>query len=99
MNCGYYSLGASGAISAVIFQIYIVLSAKPKWGCLMFIPVQYSCYLYLVFYTWYIAAYASKYSRDNINHDAHFFGAISGMAVTILLYPHIIQAFVHQFGL
>jgi membrane associated rhomboid family serine protease len=92
----YHSLGASGAISAVIFS-FILFDPLSKLY-LLFIPVPIPAILFGVIYLGY-CAWASKNSRDNINHDAHFFGAISGMAVTILLYPHIIQAFVHQFGL
>lgn len=92
----YHSLGASGAISAVIFS-YILFSPLSKMY-LMFIPVPIPAILFGVLYLVY-CAWASKNSRDNINHDAHFFGAISGLAITIILYPHIIQTFLQQFGL
>jgi len=92
----YHSLGASGAISAVIFS-FILFSPLSKMY-LMFIPVPIPAILFGVLYLVY-CAWASKNSRDNINHDAHFFGAISGLAITIILNPHIIQAFLQQFGL
>lgn len=90
----YRSLGASGAISAVIFS-YILFSPKTMLY-VMFIPMPAILFgvLYLVYCAW-----ASKQSRDNINHDAHFFGAISGLAITILLYHQVIPEFLHQFGL
>ncbi len=91
----YHSLGASGAISAVIFS-FILFSPLSKMY-LMFIPVPIPAILFGVLYLVY-CAWASKQSRDNINHDAHFFGAISGMAITIILNPHIIPAFLQQFG-
>jgi membrane associated rhomboid family serine protease len=92
----YRSLGASGAISAVIFS-FILFSPLSKMY-LMFIPVPIPAILFGAVYLGY-CAWASKQSRDNINHDAHFFGAISGMAITIILNPHIIPAFLHQFGI
>ncbi|NCD70269.1 rhomboid family intramembrane serine protease [Mucilaginibacter agri] len=92
----YHSLGASGAISAVIFS-YILFSPLSKMY-LMLIPVPIPAILFGVIYLVY-CAWASKQSRDNINHDAHFFGAISGLAITILLYHQIIPEFLHQFGL
>jgi membrane associated rhomboid family serine protease len=49
--------------------------------------------LYLVYCT-----YASKYSKDTINHDAHLFGALSGVMITVLLDHHILKHFAQQFG-
>jgi membrane associated rhomboid family serine protease len=86
----YNSLGASGAISAVLFSyiLFYPLSTLmifplpiPIWACLFGI-------LYLIY-----CAYMSKNSRDNINHDAHFYGAIAGVIITILLVPQIIPHF------
>jgi membrane associated rhomboid family serine protease len=92
----YHSLGASGAISAVVFS-FILYEPLTKIG-IMFIPIGIPAFifglLYLV-YCW----YASKQSRDAINHDAHFFGAISGIFITIILYHQIIPHFLQQFGM
>ncbi|MCD0487415.1 rhomboid family intramembrane serine protease [Pedobacter sp. MC2016-14] len=89
-NYGYNSLGASGAISAVLFS-YILFNPMSLIGIF---PLPFRIYaivfgfLYLV-YCWYM----SKNSRDNINHDAHLFGALTGLIVTIILVPGIIQNF------
>lgn len=93
----YYSLGASGAISAVIFS-FILFNPASQMG-LIFLPPQIHvpAWLFGVLYLIY-CAYASRQSRDSINHDAHFFGAISGIMITILLNHHIITSFLHQFG-
>ncbi len=47
--------------------------------------------LYLIY-----CNYASKHARDNINHDAHMFGALSGLLITIVLNPHVVHSFLEQ---
>lgn len=89
-NIWYNSLGASGAISAVLFssilfdplsKLYILPFPFPVWVWLYGL-------IYLA-YCWQM----SRNSRDNINHDAHFFGALAGLILTILLVPGIIPHF------
>jgi membrane associated rhomboid family serine protease len=86
----YNSLGASGAISGVLFS-YILFFPLSKIY-LFFIPIGIPAVLFGFLYLIY-CAYASRQSRDNINHDAHFFGAITGIVITILIVPGIIQHF------
>jgi membrane associated rhomboid family serine protease len=89
----YHSLGASGAVSAVIFS-YILFNPMDKM-MIMPIPIGIPAVLFGVLYLVY-CNYASKYSRDNINHDAHLFGALSGLLITIVLNPHIVNSFLTQ---
>jgi membrane associated rhomboid family serine protease len=91
----YRSLGASGAVSAVIFGA-ILFDPLARMGMLglppqLSIPAVLFGALYLIY-----CSYASKYARDNINHDAHFFGAISGLLITIVLNPHVPHTFIEQ---
>lgn len=90
---GYNSLGASGAISAVVFS-YILFNPMATIG-VFFIPMNAVVFgiLYLVY-----SAYASRQS-SHINHDAHFFGALSGLIITIIFVPGIIPAFLRQLGM
>lgn len=92
-NPGYYSLGASGAISAALFG-YILFQPKAMLGIFMIIPMP--AYLFAVLYIGY-CIWASKNSNDRINHDAHLFGALSGILITILFYPWIFRHFIDQF--
>lgn len=92
-NPGYYSLGASGAISAVLFS-FILFQPKAMLGIFMIIPMP--AYLFAVLYLGY-CIWASKNANDRINHDAHLFGALSGLILTILLYPWIVRHFLGQF--
>ncbi|MEX2259636.1 MAG: rhomboid family intramembrane serine protease, partial [Woeseia sp.] len=71
-NPEYASLGASGAISAVLFA-YIVY--YPTATLLLFpIPVPIPAALFAVGYVAY-SYWAAKQARDRINHDAHLCGA------------------------
>jgi len=92
-NPGYYSLGASGAICAVLFS-YIMFDPKMMLGIFMIIPMP--AYIFAVLFLGY-CIWASKNSRDGVNHDAHLFGAISGVIITLLLYPWIFKHFISQF--
>jgi membrane associated rhomboid family serine protease len=73
----YASLGASGAISAVLFA-YIVYFPTTTLMIIP-IPVPIPAVLFAVGYVGY-SYWASKRSRDRINHDAHLCGALSGLA-------------------
>jgi len=92
-NFNYYSLGASGAISAVIFGA-ILYSPLDRMG-LLFLPILIPAYVFGILYLIY-CSYASKYSHDSINHDAHLYGALSGLMITILLNPPVLPKFIEQ---
>jgi len=89
----YYSLGASGAVSAVIFSA-IMYNPVGLMG-LMFIPIQIYAVVFGILYLIY-CNYASRKASDNINHDAHMFGALSGLLITIILHPHVVHDFIFQ---
>lgn len=88
----YNSLGASGAISAVLFS-YILFDPTTRLY-IMFIPIGIPAVLFGVLYLIY-SAYSSKQS-SHINHDAHFYGALSGLIITIILYPGVVSYFFRQ---
>jgi membrane associated rhomboid family serine protease len=86
----YNSLGASGAISGVLFSFILFYPLTPLY--IFFIPIGIPAVLFGGLYLLY-CVYASKQSRDNINHDAHFFGALTGIIITILIIPGIVPHF------
>ncbi|WP_426669938.1 rhomboid family intramembrane serine protease [Mucilaginibacter sp. McL0603] len=88
----YRSLGASGAISAVVFSA-ILFNPLGKMG-LIFLPIQIPAVLFGILYLIY-CSYASKQGQGNINHDAHLFGALSGIMITIILVPQVVPYFFH----
>lgn len=80
-NYNYHSLGASGAVSAVLFAaiVFNPWSIIKIFGAFPIPAVIYGV-LYLIF-----CVYMSKRGGDNVNHDAHFWGALFGVGFTVAL--------------
>lgn len=86
----YNSLGASGAVCAVVFS-YILF--YPLTKLIIFpLPIPIPAVLYGFIFLAY-TTYAGRKSNDGINHDAHFYGAIAGIILTIILYPQAFSIF------
>lgn len=81
-NPGYASLGASGAISGVLFS-FILYVPEARLGVFL-IPVAIPAPIFAVMYVAY-SYYASRANYDNVNHEAHLWGAVAGLALTLLL--------------
>ncbi len=91
-NPSYNSLGASGAVSAVLFS-YIFINPLQKVYAFMFLPLP--GILWGAFYMGY-SYYMSKRGGDYINHDAHLFGAIYGILFTFVMKPELAVRFYHN---
>jgi len=89
-NPNYMALGASGGVSAVIFGSIVFSPFSTIW--LFFIPMP--AILFAVGYLFYSARMA-KQGTDNIGHDAHFFGAIFGVVITLILEPSSFGTFIN----
>jgi len=87
-NPRYSTLGASGAVSAVLFS-YILLQ---PWSMLLIYFVPVPAILYAVGYVAY-SIYLDKKGGDNINHSAHLWGAAYGVAFTALAEPGALTSF------
>jgi len=83
-NARYASLGASGAISAVLFA-YIVYFPMTTLMIIP-IPIPIPAVLFAVAYVGY-SYWASTQSRGRINHDAHLCGALSGLGFVAATSP------------
>jgi membrane associated rhomboid family serine protease len=70
---------------------YVVLYPTMKMGILL-LPVQIPAYIFGPLYLAY-CYYASRNADDNINHDAHLWGALGGVVATVALYPETILRF------
>ena len=90
-NPSYFSLGASGAVTAVIFSAILFEPMNKIY--LMFIPIGIPAPIFAVLYVGY-SIYAAKQMRGNINHEAHLGGAFSGLILTILLFQGILHHFI-----
>ena len=92
-NPYYNSLGASGAVSAVLFA-YILIYPFSKLYLLGGIPIV--AILFGVIYVGY-EMYQNKNGRTNIAHDAHLMGALFGVVFTIILNPtYFFENFIFQ---
>ena len=79
-NRMYAALGASGAVSAVVF---VNIFFDP-WNILyLYFIIPIPIVLAGVLYLWY-SDYMGKKGRDNVGHDAHFYGAVWGFSFTVL---------------
>lgn len=89
----YASLGASGGVAGVMFSA-IVLHPSMRLA-LMFVPVPFPALYYALAYLAY-NAYSAYRSRDGINHEAHFAGALVGLAMTYWFEPARVSRAISQ---
>jgi membrane associated rhomboid family serine protease len=89
-NTSYAALGASGAVSAVVFSTIIF----GPWdiGVLLFGIVPLPNIVFAGAYLFY-CYYMNKKGTDNIGHSAHMWGSIYGFAFTALLRPELLKSF------
>ncbi len=89
----YNAVGASGAVSSVVFSSIILYPAGKIF--LFFIPIGIPAPLFGIAYLAY-AAYMAKRGTSNIGHNAHFWGAIFGIVFTIALDYHFLISLIDQ---
>jgi len=94
-NSYYQSVGASGAVSAVVFT-YIFFDPLSKLLFMFIIPIPAIVFgiLYLAY-----SHYMSKKEGDFINHDAHFVGSVFGFIYPLLIDPKLFLIFLNKLGL
>ncbi len=92
-NYNYSGVGASGAVAAVTF-CHIFLEPLRNIYFFGIIPIPGILFgvLYLVY-----SQYMNKKANDNINHDAHFYGAVYGFLYLLILEPSLLQSFLQNF--
>jgi membrane associated rhomboid family serine protease len=98
-NPGFSSIGASGAVSGIIF-IFILMQ---PWALLyLFFIIPVPAIIAGVGYLFY-SSWAANQGHGRLDHSAHFAGAIAGMLMIILLRKEILSDFfyrlVHDFPL
>ena len=95
----YRSLGASGAVSAVVFAciVFMPWNTFSLYGFIRLSGVVFAI-LYIVY-----CVYMGKRKMDNIGHDAHLWGSIFGLAFMLALvaimrsdlFPYILEDLQH----
>lgn len=92
----YGSLGASGGVASVLFAGVIFAPLNKIY--LMFIPIGIPGFIFGFLYLAY-SYYQGRRRGDNINHDAHFYGAIYGVVLTLVFMPSAGIDFIKQISL
>jgi membrane associated rhomboid family serine protease len=92
-NPYYNSLGASGGVSAIVFASILLRPLSPLY--LFFIPVPIPGFIFGAIYMFY-SYYQAERGGDNINHDAHLYGALFGILFTIIALPSALPNFFEQ---
>ena len=83
----YSAVGASGAVSGIIYSAILF---RPDMSLyLFFIPIPIPAYIFGIGYLLY-SIYGMKNRTGNIGHDAHFGGAIGGYIITLVLMPSLL---------
>lgn len=92
-NPSYNAVGASGAVSAVLFASILFRPMSEIY--IMFIPIGIPAFIFGILYLVY-EAYMERKAKDNIAHDAHLWGALFGIVFTLSLKPKIAVIFFEQ---
>ena len=84
----YSAVGASGAVSGIIYSAILLQPGMSLY--MFFIPIPIPAYIFGIGYLLY-SIYGMKNKVGNIGHDAHFGGAVGGYLITLLLSPWLFE--------
>jgi len=87
----YRSLGASGAVCAVLFAFILL---RP-WAPILLFVIKMPAIIYALLFLGY-SIYMSRRGGDNVNHDAHLWGALFGVLFTIAVHPSVVSSFLNE---
>lgn len=87
-NPKYFSLGASGGVSAIVFCWILFYPLELIYIYFIPIPGFILGVLYIIY-----SYYQSRNAGSRINHDAHLYGAVYGLLFTAIVYPSVIPRF------
>lgn len=90
-NPSYLSLGASGAVSAVVFAC-IILGPQLQMG-LFFLPIMIPGYLFGILYLAF-EFLMDRRGNTGIAHDAHIGGSVFGILFIVITQPSSFQQFI-----
>ena len=97
-NYYYKGLGASGAVSAVVFA-FILIFPMSLMG-ILFIPIRLPAFLFGFIFVL-ISMYLDRNQVGGINHSAHVAGGLFGVVLTaavflVLIQNNLLVAFLHK---
>jgi len=91
-NSSYAALGASGAVSAVLF---FAIALMPWEKLYLFAVLPIPAIIFAVLYIWY-SQRMDKRGTDNIGHSAHLWGALFGFITPFILNPAYVTTFIER---
>lgn len=95
-NPHYATIGASGAVEAVLFSYIFVFPSEKI--ILLLLPIPIPAWFFGLAFIGY-SIYESKRGKGNINHAAHIAGAVWGIFYMILFVPNSIDHILTVLGL
>ena len=90
-NPNYLSLGASGAVSAVLFAFILIA----PWQLIFVFFIPLPAIVFAVLYVGY-SIWMDRRGGDRINHSAHLAGAAYGVMFMIIMRPQVLQHFLRE---
>ena len=90
MNYAYHGVGASGAVSAIVYA-FILIDPMAPLGIIL-IPIHIPAWIFGLPYLG-LEYYLDKNSKSHIAHSAHYFGAVFGLVFTFILEPALLLRF------
>jgi len=90
-NPNYLSLGASGAVSAVLFAFILIA----PWQLIFVFFIPLPAIVFAVLYVGY-SVWMDKRGGDRINHSAHLAGAAYGVMFLLIMRPEVLQHFLRE---
>ncbi|HMU69761.1 MAG TPA: rhomboid family intramembrane serine protease [Chitinophagales bacterium] len=91
----YRGLGASGAVAAVVFASILISPFDGEIGFFLIPGLHVKPFVFGIIYLIY-SAYMGRRGGDNVNHDAHFYGALFGLIFPGLIKPELFISLYHQ---
>lgn len=92
-NFSYSAVGASGAVSAVLFASILFDPLAKIY--IFFIPIGIPAFIFGAFFLYFSARMAKK-GMDNVAHDTHFWGSVFGFAFPLALHYQYIFDFINK---
>ena len=90
-NPRYRSLGASGAVSAVLFAFILLAPWEVIYLFVLPVPAIVFAVAYIAYSVW-----SDRRGQDNVNHSAHLWGAGYGVLFLVLMEPAVLGNFVER---
>lgn len=86
----YKALGASGALSGIVLFAIMIMPPMSIYGIIpgWLFGIGFVMYSYI----------AARRSRDNIGHEAHLFGALTGVLMALIMYPDSASTLLQRIG-